>query len=104
MNRGRHKNSKRKKIIKLAKSKGALYPEKWNISLADLNNLIETQYNNCKFNNLHLFETTNWSSSRRTIGGFYWGGTLKSWSYWNNLLYNIFINTNHEQKRSTFSN
>lgn len=104
MNRGRHKNSERKKVIKLAKSKGALYPEKWNISLADLNNIIEAQYNNCKFNNLHLFETNNWSTTRKVEGGFYWGETSKSWLYWDNLLFKIFTNTNYEQERSTFSN
>lgn len=93
MNRGRHKNSERKKVINLAKSKGALYPEKWNISLTDLNNIINTQFNNCNFNNLHVFETSDWSTTNIKRGGFYWYRTNHSWEYWNKLLYKIYQNT-----------
>lgn len=93
MNRGRHKNSERKKVINLAKSKGALYPEKWDITITELNSIIETQYNYCKFNNLHVFETDNWATTRKAAGGFVWNDTAHPWSYWDKLLRKIYKNT-----------
>lgn len=93
MNRGRHKSTK-KIFIKLAKSKGAHYPEKWDIPLKDLENLIKTQKEQCGFNNLHIFETSNWSTSKTSRGGFNWALTEEGWTYWNALLNRVYINTN----------
>ena len=94
MNRGRHKNSERKRVIRLAKQHGALKPEKWNITIEQLNSIIEAQYSNCGFNDLHIFETKNWSTSNRFAGGFIWDDTDYPWSYWNTLLFKIYIDTN----------
>lgn len=96
MNRGRHKNSERSKVIQLARYHGALKPEKWNITIKQLSSIIEAQYNNCGFNNLHIFETKHWSSSNRTVGGFIWDTTKYPWSYWNTLLQKIYKDTNYE--------
>ena len=93
MNRGRHKST-RKIFIKLAKSKGAHYPEKWDIPLKDLENLIKTQKDKCGFNDLHIFETDNWSTSKTSNGGFFWDSTVEGWTYWNQLLRRINTNAN----------
>lgn len=93
MNRGRHKNSERRRFIRLAKYHGALKPEKWNITITELNSIIEAQYEHCGFNNLHVFETDSWSTSRRAAGGFVWDNTVQTWSYWNTLLRKIYHNT-----------
>lgn len=93
MNRGRHEST-RKIFIKLAKSKGAQYPEKWDIPLKDLKNLIKTQKDKCGFNNLHVFEEFDWSTSNTSRGGFNWDLTVEGWTYWNQLLSRIYINTN----------
>ena len=94
MNRGRHKST-RKIFIKLAKSKGAHYPEKWDISLKDLENLIKTQKDKCGFNDLHIFETDNWSTSKISNGGFVWDSTVERWAYWDILLRRINTNTKY---------
>lgn len=91
MNRGRHKSTK-KIFIKLAKSKGAHYPEKWDIPLKDLKNLIKTQKDKCGFNDLHVFETSYWSTSKTLNGGFMWDSTTESWTYWNRLLSRVYTN------------
>lgn len=90
-NRGRHKST-RKTFIKLAKSKGAYYPEEWNISLEDLNNLIKTQKDKCGFNNLHVFETSSWATNNMSKGGFDWQSTAEQWTYWDRLLSRIYTN------------
>lgn len=95
MNRGRHKKNK---IIKLLKENHALYPKLWNISLEDLNKLIDTQKKYCKFNDLHVFETGSWSTSLNYRGGFNWYNTEEGGLYWEKILRkvhnNIFDNLN----------
>lgn len=95
MNRGRHRNSERSKIIRLARYHGALKAEKWHITMEQLNSIIEAQYNNCGFNDLHIFETKQWSTANRTIGGFRWDDTNHPWIYWNTLLEKIYTDTNY---------
>lgn len=89
MNRGRHKTNK---IIKLLKKNNAKYPKLWDISLEDLNNLINTQKKYCGFNDLHLFETNIWATSLKYKGGFSWYDTKEGGLYWEKILRKIHTN------------
>lgn len=89
MNRGRHKKNK---IIKLLKENNAHYPKLWNISLVDLNNLINTQKKYCGFNDLHVFETNIWATSLKHRGGFNWYDTKEGGLYWEKILRKIHAN------------
>lgn len=95
MNRGRHKTSK---IIKLLRKHNVHYPKLWDISLEDLNKLINTQKKYCGFNDLHIFETRSWSTSLNYRGGFNWYDTKEGGLYWEKILRkvhnNIFNNLN----------
>lgn len=87
-NRGRHRKNK-SLIYKLAKKYGAKNPEKWHKAIKttkELENLIKTQYHFCKFNNLHVFETENYSTDNSTRGGFVWLITPEGHEYWKNFL------------------
>lgn len=91
-NRGRHKSNKTNEIVKLAKQYGAYYPEAWenNISYKNLIKLINTQKEKCGFNNLHIFETVNFSDCFPPTGGFSWNCTIEGFSFWQNTLCNLY--------------
>jgi hypothetical protein len=92
MNRGRHKSNKTSEVIKLARQYGACYPEAWknNISYKNLIKLINTQKEKCGFNNLHIFETTDFSSTFLCSGGFLWNDTIEGFSFWQNTLHGLY--------------
>lgn len=92
MNRGRHKSNKTNEVIKLARRYGAYYSQAWknNISYENLIKLINTQKEKCGFNNLHLFETDDFSSCLLCSGGFSWNNTKEGFSFWQNTLCNLY--------------
>ena len=92
MNRGRHKSNKISKISKLAEQHGAHYPAAWenNISYENLIKLINTQREKCGFNDLHIFETVNFSDCDTFNGGFSWNSTTESFSFWQHILCDLY--------------
>lgn len=96
MNRGRHKTNK---IIKLLKKNNAQCPELWDISLEDLNNLINTQKKYCGFNDLHIFETHLWATSLQHRGGFNWYDTKEGSLYWEKIFHKIYTNIYENLKK-----
>lgn len=91
MNRGRHHRHQINEIVKLAKQYGAHYPEAWknSISHENLINLINTQKEKCRFNNLHIFET-NYTTSNTTRGGFIWDTTKEGHIFWSKCLSRLY--------------